>query len=166
MRIGGKPMYIWRAVDAEGEVLDMLLQKRRKEGRSTETSPAVARSGLRSGRDRNGRAAVVPRRSEGARRSGPPLSWSPPRQQPGRELAPTDPTTRAQIRRFKSQGQAQQFVSTFGAIYNTFNLQRHLVSRKTLRIFRAAASAKWIAASAARSQPCPSKVSCVPMELT
>jgi putative transposase len=29
VRIGGKQMYLWRAVDAEGEVLDVLLQPRR-----------------------------------------------------------------------------------------------------------------------------------------
>ena len=52
------------------------------------------------------------------------------------------------MQRFKSQGQAQRFVSTHSAIYNTFNLQRHLVSRKTLRTFRAAAFAEWNAASA------------------
>lgn len=27
--IGGRPMYLWRAVDAEGEVLDVLVQQRR-----------------------------------------------------------------------------------------------------------------------------------------
>ena len=53
------------------------------------------------------------------------------------------------MQRFKSQGQAQRFVSTHGAIYNVFNLQRHLISRKTHRTFRAAASAAWAAASAA-----------------
>jgi putative transposase len=53
------------------------------------------------------------------------------------------------MQRFKSQGQAQRFVSTHGAFYNVFNLQRHLISRKTLRTFRAAASAAWAAASAA-----------------
>jgi hypothetical protein len=31
------------------------------------------------------------------------------------------------MQHFKSQGQAQRFVSTHSAIYNTFNLQRHLV---------------------------------------
>jgi transposase-like protein len=29
VRIGGKPMYLWRAVDAEGEVLEVLVQTRR-----------------------------------------------------------------------------------------------------------------------------------------
>src|SRR5919199_6546919 len=29
VRIGGKLMYLWRAVDAEGEVLDLLLQAKR-----------------------------------------------------------------------------------------------------------------------------------------
>jgi transposase-like protein len=52
------------------------------------------------------------------------------------------------MQRFKSQGQAQRFVSTHSAIYNTFNLQRHLVSRNTLRTFRAAARAEWNAAAA------------------
>jgi len=53
------------------------------------------------------------------------------------------------MQRFKSQGQAQRFVSIHDAIHNTFNLQRHLVSRKTLRTFREAAFAEWNAASTA-----------------
>jgi len=53
------------------------------------------------------------------------------------------------MQRFKSQDQAQRFVSTHSAIYNTFNIQRHLVSRSTMRDFRASAMAEWNAASAA-----------------
>ena len=45
--------------------------------------------------------------------------------------------------KFKSQGSAQRFLSTHSAIYNTFNTQTHLVSRPTLRIFRAAAHQVW-----------------------
>jgi hypothetical protein len=29
------------------------------------------------------------------------------------------------------------------AVHNTFNIQRHLVSRSTLRIFRAEAASQW-----------------------
>jgi transposase-like protein len=50
---------------------------------------------------------------------------------------------------FKSQGQAQRFVSIHGAISNLFNVQRHLISRSTLRTFRATTMEGWIAASAA-----------------
>ena len=34
------------------------------------------------------------------------------------------------------------------AVHNTFNIQRHLISRSTLRIFRAEATAAWEAALA------------------
>jgi transposase-like protein len=47
------------------------------------------------------------------------------------------------LQRFKSAGSAQRFVSMHAAVHNTFNLQRHLVSRSTLRIFRAEANAHW-----------------------
>lgn len=58
------------------------------------------------------------------------------------------------MQRFKSQGQAQRFVSIHSAIYNTFAIQRHLVSRKTMRIFRAAAFAEWSAASGTAPKSC------------
>ena len=56
------------------------------------------------------------------------------------------------MQRFKSQGQAQRFVSTRSAIYNTFAVQRHLVSRKTMRTFRAAAFAEWALPEAQRNR--------------
>ena len=49
---------------------------------------------------------------------------------------------------FKSQPSAQRFLATHAAIYNTFNVQRHLISRPTLRRFRAEADAAWAAATA------------------
>jgi putative transposase len=53
------------------------------------------------------------------------------------------------MQRFKSAGSAQRFLSAHAVVYNVFNIQRYLISRKTLRTFRAEAMAAWQAASAA-----------------
>jgi len=53
------------------------------------------------------------------------------------------------MQRFKSPGSAQRFLSTHAAIYNIFNVQRHLISRKILHEFRTAAMEEWRAVVAA-----------------
>src|SRR5215469_6446607 len=53
------------------------------------------------------------------------------------------------LRRFKSARSAQRFLSMHAAVHNTFNLQRHLISRSTLRRFRAEAAEQWQTAVAA-----------------
>ena len=53
------------------------------------------------------------------------------------------------MQRFKSPGSAQRFLSVHAAVYNTFNVQRHLISRRTLRLFRAEVAARWKAATTA-----------------
>ena len=40
------------------------------------------------------------------------------------------------MKRFKSIGSAQRFHSIHAAVYNVFKIQRHLTSRRTLRVFR------------------------------
>ena len=47
------------------------------------------------------------------------------------------------LQRFKSARSAQRFLSMHAAVHNTFNLQRHLIFRSTLRIFRAEATPQW-----------------------
>jgi putative transposase len=53
------------------------------------------------------------------------------------------------MQRFKSPGSAQRFPSLHSAVHNSFNLQRHLVSRRTLRQFRAEAAHAWRSATVA-----------------
>ena len=53
------------------------------------------------------------------------------------------------MQRFKSPGSAQRFLSVHASVQNTFNVQRHLVSRKTLRALRGEAFRNWRAATAA-----------------
>ena len=61
------------------------------------------------------------------------------------------PTRRRErkMQRFKSAGSAQKFLSTHAAVYNTFNVQRHLTSAQTNRVLRAAAMTTWRTAVAA-----------------
>jgi transposase-like protein len=53
------------------------------------------------------------------------------------------------MQRFKSARSAQRFLSMHAAVHNIFNLQRHLISRSTLRKFRSDATAQWKSAVAA-----------------
>ena len=52
------------------------------------------------------------------------------------------------MQRFKSAESAQRFLSIHAAVYNIFNIQRHLISRSTLRTFRAEAMRSWHSAVA------------------
>jgi transposase-like protein len=49
--------------------------------------------------------------------------------------------------KFKSKGSAQRFIATHAAVYNTFNIQRHLIRRPTLRLFQAEADRAWATAT-------------------
>lgn len=51
--------------------------------------------------------------------------------------------------KFKSQGLAQRFLASHSAVYSTFNLQPHLISRPSLRILRAQSDRAWEAATVA-----------------
>ena len=53
------------------------------------------------------------------------------------------------MKRFKSPGSAQRFLSTHAAVYNVFNVQRHQISRRTLRVFRDQAMLTWRQATVA-----------------
>jgi putative transposase len=55
------------------------------------------------------------------------------------------PTRRRErkMQRFKSARSAQKFLSTHAAVFNTFNVQRHLTSAQTHRTLRTAAMNTW-----------------------
>ena len=58
-----------------------------------------------------------------------------------------DEVLRATLPRFpqpkKPTGSAQKFLSIHAATYNIFNVQRHLTSARTHRVFRASAMQTW-----------------------
>ena len=149
IRIVGVRMYLWRAVDHEGEVLDMLVQRRRD-----------SRAALRLMRKLLRKQGFVPKllvtdklRSYGS--AFRQLQLTCPHEQGLRKNNRAEnshqPVRRRErkMQRFKSARSAQRLLSMHAAVHNNFNLQRHLVSRSTLRIFRAEAATQWRIAAAA-----------------
>jgi putative transposase len=143
VRIAGRRMYLWRAVDHEGEILDMLVQRRRD-----------ARAALRLMRKLLKKQGFAPKllvtdklRSYGS--AFRQLRLTCPHEQGLRSNNRAENSHQAvrrrerKMQRFKSARSAQRFLSMHAAVHNTFNLQRHLVSRSTLRIFRAEAASEW-----------------------
>ncbi|MGH1484443.1 MAG: DDE-type integrase/transposase/recombinase, partial [Geminicoccales bacterium] len=45
--------------------------------------------------------------------------------------------------KFKSPGSAQRFLNVHAAVYNLFNIDRHLISRSTMKEFRGEAFRRW-----------------------
>ena len=149
LRVSGWIMHLWRAVDDEGEVLDVLVQRRRDK--------AAALKLMRKLLKKYGFVPIEVTtdklRSYGAafHQLGLTAHHEQGRRTNNRTEVSHQPARRRErkLQRFKSSGSAQRFVSLHAAVYNTFNLQRHLVSRRTLRTFRAQAVVDWQAATAA-----------------
>ena len=150
VRIAGKRMYLWRAVDHEGEVLDMLVQRRRD-----------SRAALRLMRKLLKRQGFAPKllvtdKLRSYASAFRQLKLTCPHEQGLRKNNRAENSHQVvrrrerKLQRFKSARSAQCFLSMHAAVHNTFNFQRHLVSRSTLRIFRAEAAAQWSDAVAAK----------------
>ncbi len=148
-KIGGRRMYLWRTVDDEGEVLNVIVQRRR----DTEAALKLLKRLIRN-------QPVEPESitTDGLALYGAALDQlemrhlhSPGRLRDSSRVENSHLPIRRRERqqqRFKSQASTQRFLTTHAAIYNTFNIQRHLISRSTLRRFRADAYTAWVAAVA------------------
>jgi transposase-like protein len=144
VRIDGKQMYIWRAVDAEGEVLDVLVQSRR--------DTAAARKLMRKLLKKH---AMVPDEwvtdryaAYGAALSD--LDLTTPVHISAKRMNNRAESSHVPVRRrewklqgFKSPASAQRFLSIHAATYNTFTIPRHLTSARTHRLLRAEAFSAW-----------------------
>ena len=141
--INGKRMYLWRAVDSEGEVLDILVQSRRNKKAALKlmrkllkrqgfVPDAFITDKLPSYGAALNYLGLLKRHDFGGRKNNRAENSHLPVRQRERRM-----------QRFKSPGSAQRFVSTHAAIYNTFYTQRHLISRCSLRQFRAEAMEQW-----------------------
>ena len=143
VKIQGKQHYLWRAVDQDGEVADVFLQKRR----DAKTAKRFFRRLLRRHQGEPRKIVTDKLRSYGvAHRELIPDTIHDTTQYANNRAELSHEPTRVRergMRKFKSMHQAQRFLGAHAAVYNLFNIGRHLVSAKNYRYFRRRAFASW-----------------------
>ena len=140
---------MWRAVDGEGEVLDILAQARRDKAAALKFLRALLRrqgfvpTAIVTDKLKSYRAAIREVDFSGAHEQGLRMN--------NRAENSHQPLRRRErkMQGFKSVKSAQRFASVHAAVYNAFNVQRHLSRRSTHRVLRAEALSAWKAASTA-----------------
>ncbi len=143
VKIGGKQHYLWRAIDQDGEVVDVYLQAKRDGAAAKRFFKRL----LRSHRGEPRKIVTDKLRSYGvARRELTPEAIHDTSQYANNRVEQSHEPTRVSergMRKFKSVGQAQRFLDVHAAVSNLFNLGRHLVSANHYRYLRVSAFSEW-----------------------
>ena len=143
VKIDGKQYYLWRAVDQDGETVDVFLQRRR-DGKAAK---CFFKRLLKTHQMEPRKIVTDKLRSYGvAHRDLIPDTIHDTSQYANNRAELSHQATRVRervMRRFKSMQQAQRFLTVHAAVSNLFNLGRHLVSAKNYRFFRSRAFASW-----------------------
>ncbi|MGK0375010.1 MAG: putative transposase [Arenicella sp.] len=143
VKINGIQYYLWRAVDQDGDVVDVLLQKRRD-------GEAAKRFFARLLKSNGG----IPRKivtdklrsyNVAHRELVPDVLHDTSQYANNRAELSHQPTRVRErgMRKFRSVGQAQRFLGVHATVYTLFNLGRHLISAKNYRNFRRDAFTVW-----------------------
>jgi putative transposase len=143
LKIDGRLVFLWRAVDAEGEVLDVLVQTRRNKRAALKLMRKLLKKygfipdklvtdDLRSYAAAAHDLGISKRHERGRWRNNRAENSHQPTRQRERKM-----------QGFKSAGSAQRFLSVHAAAHNIFNVQRHLTSARTHRAFRASSMQTW-----------------------
>jgi len=143
VKINGQQHYLWRAVDQDGEVVDVYLQKKRDGAAAKRFFKRL----LRSHGTELRKIVTDKLRSYGvAHRELIPEVIHSTQQYENNRAEQAHEATRVRergMRKFKSMKQAQRFVTAHAAVSNLFNLSRHLVSANHYRNLRISAFADW-----------------------
>ena len=143
VKIQGRLQYLWRAMDEDGDVIDMLVQSRRNRRaairffRKLLTGPGCVPRRLITDKLRSYPAAC--------RTVMPSVVHCTDRYANNRAEVSHQPTRQRehQMRRFKSAAHAQRFLSVHGPVQNLFRLGRHLLKATHHRLLRARSFRVW-----------------------
>jgi putative transposase len=143
VKINGKQHYLGRAVDQDGDVVDVYLQAKRD-------GAAAKRFFERLMRNHGGEPRKIVtdklRSYPVGHREVMPEAIHATDQYANNRAEQSHEATRVRergMRKFKSVGQAQRFLSPHAAVSNLFNLGRHLVRAQHYRDLRASAFEGW-----------------------
>jgi putative transposase len=143
VKINGKQHYLWRAVDQDGEVVDVYLQAKRDGA----AAKRFFRRLLRSHGSEPRKIVTDKLRSYGvAHRELIPDTIHSTNQYENNRAEQSQEATRVRergMRKCKSMRQAQRFLGGHAAVYNLFNLGRHLVRAQHYRDLRVSAFTEW-----------------------
>ena len=147
--IQGRRHYLWRAVDQDGDVIDILVQSRRDCRAATRFFRKLLK-----GQERQPRRLVTDKLSSyraAHRAVMPSVAHCTDRYANNRAEVSHQPTRQRerQMRRFKSAAHAQRFLSVHGLVLNLFRVGRHLLRSAHHRWLRMRAFAEWDAVTCA-----------------
>ena len=140
--INGETHYLWRAVDHEGEVLEVFVTKRRDR--------RAALQFLKRAMKRYGQPKMIVTDRLRSYRAAMNVIGNAADQECGRWLNNRAENSHQPFRRregamskFRDVKTLQKFASVHASIHNHFNLDRHLNRRETFKENRTAALAEW-----------------------
>lgn len=143
IKINGQLNYLWRAVDQDGDVIDIYIQKRRNALAAKHFFNRL----MKKHRGIPRKIVIDKLKSYGVahRELMPEVIHDKDQYSNNRAELSHQPTRVRErgMRRFKSIKQAQRFLEIMSAVYNLFNLGRHLITAKNYRILRMRAFATW-----------------------
>ena len=142
VKLNGEMVYLWRAVDHEGEVLESYVTKTRDK--------AAALTFMKKAMKRHGRAETITTDGLRSYRAAMNEIGCADKQEVGRwannrvenSHLPLRRRERAMLR-FRRMKSLQKFASVHGSLHNHFNQERHLIDRQTFKERRSAALAEW-----------------------
>jgi len=141
--INGRRQYLWRAVDQDGDVLDILVQARRNRRAAAQFFRPLLK---RQGRLPRRLITDTLRSYPAAHRAVMPSVVHCTDQYANNRVEVSHQATRQrerQMRRFKSTAHLQRFASIHAVVQNLFRIGRHLLRATHHRLLRRRAFAEW-----------------------
>ena len=142
VKIQGQQQYLWRAVDEDGDVLDILVQSRRHRRAATRFFRKLLK---RQGREPRRLITDKLRSYSAAHRTVMPSVIHSTQQYENNRAEVSHQSTRQrerQMRRFRSAAHLQRFASVHGVVQNLFRVGRHLLRAAHHRLLRGACAVR------------------------